>query len=458
MSATALVEQYRARTLSPVEVTRAVLDRIAALNPRYNAFCLIDEERALRDAAASEQRWQSEQPAGLVDGVPATIKDLMLSKGWPTRRGSKTTDPGQSWDEDTPSVARLREHGAVFVGKTTTPEFGWKGVTDSPLTGTTRNPWNPQRTSGGSSGGAAVAAALGMGALHIGSDGGGSIRMPSGFCGTYGLKPTFGVVPAYPPSPMGTLSHHGPMTRTVADAALMLTIITAPDRRDWFAVDSAPCDYRGNLEQGVEGLRFAYSRNLGYAAVDTEVATLVDQAAQVFVARGAEVEEVDPGFADPVEILSVIWSVGCASLVAGLSAEQQEVMDEPILALAERGRGITAVELRQAEQAQEALGRRMRLFHQRYDLLITPQLPLTAFTAGLEFPAGRDMRRWWDWSPFTYPFNLTQQPAAAVPCGFTADGLPVSLQIVGDKFADGLVLRASRAFEARRPFEMPQPR
>ena len=226
LSAIDLIALYRAKKASPVEAAQSVLNRIEALQPTYNAFCVTAPDRTLNDARLSEARWTKQQPAGLVDGVPTTIKDLMLSKGWPTLRGSKTVNPKQDWDQDAPIVARMRDHGAVFVGKTTTPEFGWKGVTDSPLTGTTRNPWDPERTPGGSSGGAAVAAALGMGTLNIGSDGGGSIRMPAGFCGIFGIKPTFAVVPAYPQSTMGILSHHGPMTRTVTDAALMLTVIS----------------------------------------------------------------------------------------------------------------------------------------------------------------------------------------------------------------------------------------
>ena len=215
LSATDLVDEYRARRLSPIDVTGAVLKRIERLNETYNAFCVIDADRALDQARASEDRWSRGEPAGLVDGVPISVKDLILAKGWPTLRGSRTIDPDQEWDEDGPPVARMREHGAIILGKTTTPEFGWKGVTDSPLTGITVNPWNPDLTPGGSSGGAAAAAALGMGALHIATDGGGSIRMPAAFCGLFGHKPTFGMVPAHPHSPSGTLWHQGPIVGDV---------------------------------------------------------------------------------------------------------------------------------------------------------------------------------------------------------------------------------------------------
>src|SRR3954471_17333078 len=278
ISATELLCLYRSRSLSPVEVAQACLDRIAALDPDLNAFALIDGDAALEAARASEERWIKGEPLGLVDGVPATIKDLILTKGWPTLRGSKAISPDQPWEEDAPATARLREQGAILLGKTTTPELGHKGVTDSPLTGITRNPWNPAMTPGGSSGGAAVAAATGMGALHVGTDGGGSIRIPASFTGIFGLKPSFGRVPAYPLSPFGTLAHVGPMTRTVSDAALMLTVISEPDGRDWHALPADRRDYRIGLEAGIAGLRLAYSRRLGYVDfVDPEVATLVDR-------------------------------------------------------------------------------------------------------------------------------------------------------------------------------------
>jgi aspartyl-tRNA(Asn)/glutamyl-tRNA(Gln) amidotransferase subunit A len=471
LSATQLVDLYRTGQVSPVEVACAVLDRIERLdglgngsglggaegkpNNRINAFRLVDADGAMAQARESEARWQRGAPNGLVDGVPTTIKDLIVTKGWPTLRGSRTINPEQAWDEDGPPVARMREHGAVLLGKTNTPEFGWKGVTDSPLTGVTVNPWNAALTPGGSSGGAAAAAALGMGPLHIATDGGGSIRIPAAFCGLFGHKPTFGLVPVHPHSPAGTLWHQGPIVRTVADAALMLTVISQPDRRDWLAVPHHPVDYRATLDQGVAGLRIAYSPDLGYVGVDPEVAALVADAVNLFADMGAEVDQVDPGFSDPLEIMITLWSVALALAVAPLTEEQRALVDPPILEIAARGAGHTAVEYREAERAREALGRHMQHFHERYDLLITPQLPLTAFEAGHEVPPGSGMTRWWEWSPFTYPFNLTQQPAASLPCGFTDDGLPVAVQVVGAKFADATVLRACRAYEAGNPFVMP---
>src|SRR5262252_1649031 len=252
LTAVQLLEKYVRRALSPVEVTKAVLERIEKLNPKLNAFCFINKE-ALKDAAASEKRWMSGQPQGLLDGVPVSIKDLLLTKGWPTLRGSKTVDPKGPWNDDAPAVARLREHGAVLLGKTTTPEFGWKGVTDSPLTGITRNPWNLQKTPGGSSGGAVAAVASGMSPLAVGTDGGGSIRIPCSFTGLFGIKPSFGRVPAWPLSPFGTVAHVGPITRSVADAALMLNVLSLPDARDWHSLPYDARDYRMGLDTGVRG-------------------------------------------------------------------------------------------------------------------------------------------------------------------------------------------------------------
>ncbi len=450
-SATDLLDAYRAKRLSPLEATKAALGRIAAHNPKINAFMIIDDEGALAAAAESEARWSRGEPIGLVDGVPTGIKDLVLTKGWPTLRGSKTVDPRQDWDEDAPAVARLREHGAVFLGKTTTPEFGWKGVTDCALTGITRNPWNTDKTPGGSSGGASAALAAGMGALHIGTDGGGSIRIPSGFAGVFGIKPSYGRVPAYPPSPFGTVAHVGPMARTVADAALMLTVIAGPDARDWLALPYDGRDWRQGLDDGIAGLKVAFSPDLGYAKVDGEVADLVAQAAAAFEALGAHVEQTDPGFEHPGEIFRLHWWAGAASALGGLPPEKMALLEPRLAEIVAAGAEIPLLDYMAAVTARAVLGGQMRQFHERYDLLLTPALAVPAFDVGILGPEGWADSDWVGWTPFTYPFNLTQQPACSVPCGFTADGLPVGLQIVGPMHRDDLVLRAARAYQAAHP-------
>jgi aspartyl-tRNA(Asn)/glutamyl-tRNA(Gln) amidotransferase subunit A len=446
-TATELVAGYARRTVSPVEATKAVLARIAVRDAELNAFCLVDADGAVEQARRSEQRWRAGEPAGPVDGVPTSIKDLFLTRGWPTLRGSRTIDPDQDWAEDAPTVARLREAGAVLVGKTTTPELGWKGVTDGPLTGVTRNPWDPSRTSGGSSGGAAAAVAAGMGPLATGTDGGGSIRIPAGFCGIVGLKPTYGRVPLYPSSPFGTLAHAGPMTRTVDDAALMLDVLSGPDARDWSALPPPTGSFRDHLGDGVGGLRVAFSPALGYVDVDSEVATAVRAAVDVLAGLGARVTEVDPGFADPVRAYHVLWFSGAAKALEHLPPDAAERLDLGLQEVVAEGRTLSALDYLEAMAQRMALGCAMGRFHERFDLLVTPTLPIPAFAAGVEVPPGWPAPRWTSWTPFTYPFNLTQQPAASVPCGRTADGLPIGLQIVGPRHADTGVLAAAKAYQ-----------
>jgi aspartyl-tRNA(Asn)/glutamyl-tRNA(Gln) amidotransferase subunit A len=454
LGAAELVNLYRKKDVSPVEVTRAVLKRIEDLNPKLNAFCFVSQE-AISNAEESEARWLKGEPKGLLDGVPVSIKDLILTKGWPTLRGSKTIDPKGPWNDDAPATARLREHGAVLLGKTTTPEFGWKAVTDSALTGITRNPWNPAKTPGGSSGGAAAAVGAGMGPLALGTDGGGSIRIPCSFTGLFGIKPSFGRVPAWPLSPFGTVAHVGPIARNVTDAALMLNVLSLPDARDWHALPYETRDYRTTLEHGVQDLRIAFSPDLGYAKVDAEVKKLFLQAVSVFTDLGAKVEEKNPGFENPEPIFRAQWFPGAAFLLKDMPREKRRMIDPGLLEIAVQGEKFTALEILEAQQKRGALGAHMNLFHRDYDLLLTPALSITAFDAGKDVADAMLQKRWTDWTPFSYPFNLTQQPAASVPCGLTRAGLPAGLQIVGPRYADARVLRAARAFESARPFALP---
>jgi len=449
-SAHELARLYDAGKLSPVEVTQALLARLEALQPKLNAFCLVDREGAMAAARASERRWRDRKPLSPVDGVPATIKDLMLMRGFPTRRGSHLTENTPD-TEDSPAVARLKEAGAVIIGKTTTPEFGWIAVGDSPLTGITRNPWNLDRTPGGSSAGAAAACAAGIGAFNLGSDGAGSIRIPSCFSGVFGLKPTFGRVPAYPPSPMGLLSHHGPITRTVHDAAAMLDIIGQPDPRDPFWL---PGRFIDDIEGGVKGWKIAYSPDLGYAKMQPEIAASVAAAARKFEELGAHVEQVGKIFDSPREALLTLWGAGAARIVAGIPAEKLKQCDPGFVAVAEAGARISAVDYLGADLERTALGRTMGAFHETYDLLLTPMMPVPALPVGEDLNDPAD-EHWVDWSPFSYPFNMTRQPAASIMCGLTSDGLPIGLQIVGELHADAKVLRAARAFETTQPVRHP---
>ena len=454
MSAADLVHHYRRRDLSPVEVAKTVLRRMELLQTKVNAFVHTDPEATLTEAGASEERWMRGEPAGLVDGVPVTIKDELDVKGWPTRDGSRALLDALAAVEDSPAVARLREQGAVFLGKTATPEFGCRPVTVSSVHGVTRNPYDLRKTPGGSSGGAAAAVALGLGTIALGTDAGGSVRIPASFCNVFGLKPTFGRVASFPPSPFVPLEVIGPLTRTVADAALAFTVITRPDRRDPFALPCEDRDYRAGIDDGVAGLRIAYSPTLGRpgVSIDPEIATVVADAAATFTPLGARVETADPEWpCDPLDAYLAFWKSAFANfLTFALSAGQRALVEPDLLALLDAGRELTLTDYQLALNRRAEIAVAAKAFFNAYDLLLSPVMPIQPFAAERLGPPGI-ARDDWSWCPFTWIFNLTRQPAASVPCGFTADGLPVGLHIAGPLYGDALVLRAARAFERARP-------
>ena len=454
-SATELVALFKAGKASPVEATKAAQARIAKLNPELNAFCVIDDEAALKTATESEARWARGAPAGPIDGVPTTIKDIVLTKGWPTLRGSKTVDPDQPWEDDAPATARLREAGAVLLGKTTTPEYGWKGVTDSPLTGITRNPWNPDMTPGGSSGGAAAAAATGMGALHIGTDGGGSVRIPCALSGLFGIKATYGTVPAWPASPFGTLANIGPMTRTVADGVLMLNVLARPDPRDWYALPDLKRDFSAGLDDDIKGMKIAYAPNPGGVMVEPDIAEHVESAVKLLEELGATVEPADPPIEGADDIFMKHWFAGAAYLARNFDDDQRALMDPGLISSIAVGEKITRAEYVAALDGRQSLGFALHAFMNDYDLLVMPTLPVTAFPVGEVAPKKAGDEQWVDWTPWTYPFNLSRQPAATVPCGVCGNGLPAGLQIIGSLHDEAKVLRTARAFEAARPWALP---
>ncbi|MDZ4872250.1 MAG: Acylamidase [Chroococcidiopsis cubana SAG 39.79] len=452
LSSIELIQHYRNRSLSPVEVARFLLDRIARYNPKINAFRLIDAATTLAMAEASEQRWAKGEPCGLLDGVPISIKDLVATKGWSTLRGSQAIDPNQEWSVDAPVTARLREHGAVFIGKTNTPESGHKVVTQSSLTGITRNPWDLEKTPGGSSGGAAAALASGIGSLAVGTDGAGSIRIPAAFCNVFGLKPTWGRVPVYPVSTFGRMSTIGPMARTVRDAALMYNAITQPDDRDCFALPYDDRNYLDGIVDGVRDLRIAFSPDLGQPCrVDLEVSEIVAKAAQSFELLGARVETVNLNWPfDLMKMFLPIWYASYANFLRLYTPEQIQLMDAGLLAIAIEGHSLSLLDYFAAMNQKGIICTQLQELFDRYDLLITPTMPIPAFDAGQLRP--KDYADDWSWVPFTYLFNLTEQPAASVPCGFTTAGLPIGMQIAGPLYSDALVLRASRSFEQAHPF------
>lgn len=440
LTALQLVAAYTSGELSPVEATAAALSVISAHDGEVNAFCLVDEEAALSAARKSEARWSGNYTKGLLDGVPVAVKDVFRTAGWPTLRGSLLSDAAGPWPDDSPAVGKMRDDGMVLLGKTTTPELAWKGVTDSPRTGITRNPVDitrppagrrRQRRRGQRRDGA-------VGDRHRRR---GSIRIPAAFCGVVGFKPTHGRVPMYPISPFGPLAHAGPITRTVEDAAVLLDIIALPDHRDPTSLAPTLTTYRGEVRRDVVGLGVAYSPTLGYADVDPQIEAAVAAAVRVLADAGLNVTEADPGFADPVDAFEMLWATGAAGSLRGHEADRG-LVDPGLAEMWERGLAASTVDYLAARQVGVDLGLIMGRFHERHNLLITPTTPIPAFAAGHDVPTDSGMRWWAQWTPFTYPFNMTQQPALSIPIGTTSQGLPIGLQIVGPRHSDDLVLAA----------------
>jgi aspartyl-tRNA(Asn)/glutamyl-tRNA(Gln) amidotransferase subunit A len=446
LDATELVRAFAAGELSPVEVLDEVLDRIETVQPRINAFRWVDRDGARVAARAAERRYRVGTPLGPLDGVPTSIKDIVTVEGWSVRHGSLTTDDTPA-DADAPAVAHLRAAGAVLLGMTTTPEFGWKAVTDSPLTGVTRNPWNLERTPGGSSGGAAAAAAAGCGPLHLGTDGGGSIRIPCSFTGLVGIKPTFGRVPAYPLSYFGTVSHVGPMARSVTDAAAMLAVMAAADARDWHQAWAPEIDL-GEIDGDLRGLRIGAWSTPPSGTVSKPVMLGFHRALGVLSDLGAEVAPVDLPQDGLYEVFRTHWFAGAAQRLRAVPADRHEAIDPALREIAAEGAAFGVDRLADAARARATFGAAVEtLFATELDLIVSPTTALTAFAAGAELPADSGLERWLQWAGFSYPINLTQQPALSVPAGFDGEGLPIGLQIVGPKGADAAVLGAGLAFE-----------
>jgi aspartyl-tRNA(Asn)/glutamyl-tRNA(Gln) amidotransferase subunit A len=454
LPATELAALIRARKLSPVELTEALLDRIDRLNPRLNAFGTVTSDVARQGAKIAEAAVMHGEPLGPLCGVPLSIKDVFFTRGIVTSAGSRIFAEFVP-EEDAIAVERLKAAGAVILGKTTTPEFGHKSLAESPLFGATRNPWHQDMTPGGSSAGAGAAVAAGLGPVALGSDGGGSIRIPAAFCGVYGFKPSFGRIPSGPGFPgWETFTVPGPMARTVRDAALMLDVLAGPDDRDRHSLSAAPGSYRAACEESIEGWSVGWSPDLGYARVEPEVARITEEAAAVFETLGCRVETVATGWENPEEIFATMAAAEMYAAWGDRLPEWRDRMDRTLVRYLERGVGVTIGEYLRAVRRRREFWAEVQGFLARFDLLLTPTVPVPPFAGDGFWPreiAGEKVSPL-GWMAFTYPFNLTGQPAAAIPAGFTPDGLPVGLQIVGRRHADRAVLAASAAFEAARPW------
>lgn len=447
-SAEDLLALYRRGQATPLDALQAVTERIARHNPALNAFAVLDP-RALAAAADSTQRWHARRPIGPLDGVPCTIKDLIDVAGLPTRRGSRTTsaDPAA---QDAPVTTSLKLAGAVIIGKTTTTEFGWKSPGDCPLHGITRNPRNPLHTPGGSSSGAAAAAAAGFGPLHVGTDAGGSIRIPAAWSGAVGLKPTFGRVPQWPLGAFAGVACAGPITRTVRDCALMLSALARHDWRDPFSLPDQSDDYIGTVEDGVEDLRVAVLRNPGFdAPVDAPGIAAVEHAAQLLSDAGAELEEVDPGLPDTAHLFTQLWSTALRLVVANTPPPQRSLLDAGLVALSEAPEP-SATDVFQAAALQVQAAHAMARLHQSYDLVLCPCVPgpPPLADAPTTDPVHSLLHHW---APWTFAFNLTRQPALSLPMGLGPDNLPTSVQLAAAQHHDALLLRAARTIERALP-------
>ena len=451
-----LAKLIAGKKVSPVEVTELFLGRIGELDTQLNAYLTVAGDEALDFAREAQRAVMDGRELGPLHGVPISIKDLEMTAGIRTTFGSLVYRDYVP-DGDSGVAGRIRASGAVMMGKTNTPEFGMSGTTDNRLADDCRNPWDTSLTPGGSSGGAGAAVAAGLCPMATGSDAGGSIRIPASFCGVYGIKPTLGRVPRFGgvarPSP-NPVSQPGPMTRTVRDAALMLQALAGPDDNDVITIREEPPDFVSGLDDGVEGLRVAWSPDLGFAVVDGEVAEITAQAASLFEEMGAAVEETDLALDDPFNRLDAIPLANGYAAYGHLYEERQGDLSDLVADRLERGKRVTGSEYAVALRYLEQMRRQLDLLMERYDLLLTPTMATAAFPIGPRpgVIAGREVEPDWGFNPFNQVFNMTQQPAASIPCGFTAGGLPVGLHAVGRLRDEATVLRASAAFERLRPW------
>jgi aspartyl-tRNA(Asn)/glutamyl-tRNA(Gln) amidotransferase subunit A len=459
MPAMELGAAIRSKKVSPVEVVDAVLARIERLNTTLNAYCTVTTATARAAAKEAEAAVMRGDSLGVLHGIPVSIKDLVATQGVRTTHGSKLYEqfiPA----EDAPVVERLKRAGAIILGKTNTPEFGHKAITDNLVFGLSRNPWNLEHTPGGSSGGAAAAVAAGLGPLAVGTDAGGSIRVPSSCCGTFGLKPTLGLVAMAPTfGGLETLSHTGPMTRTVRDAALMLNPMVGADARDLSSLPATGIDYLSGLDQGIRGLRVAWSPDWGYAAVDPEVRQIAEAAAKRFTDLGCHVEEAHPGFTDPAETYQILSTASRAARVADRWPRERDRFDPSLIVQIEAGLRWSAVDFVRAAHVRRTLNDAFVRFFTSYDLLLTPTVtapPPPVKVEAHEVIGGRKVTRL-GWLACTFPLSLVGYPAASIPCGWTREGLPVGLQLAAPRLADALVLRAAAAFENIAPWAHRRP-
>ena len=451
-SAQEIRDRIVGKEVSATEIMAETLSRIESLEPMLNAFVTPTPERAMEAAREADRLLAEGGEPGPLHGVPISVKDLINVGGVRTTFGSRTM-ADNIVREDAPSVERARAAGACVIGKTTTTEFGCKaGGGDSPLSGVTRNAWDPSKTTGGSSAGAATSVAAGVTPFALGTDGGGSIRIPASLCGVFGIKAQYGRVPVFPTSATPTLGHVGPISRTVRDAALLLGVISGFDARDPASVSEPGPDFLAACAAPVDGMRVAWSPALGYARPTSEVLEITEEAVRAIEGLGLSVDLVEEVMDDPVELWNAEFFAGAGTRLKDALRNSRELLDPAVADVLDGTLEATVTDYYEKVFARYGLREQIRRFFEQYDLLLTPTLPVPAFGAGVNVPPELPDRNVVSWVYYTYPFNLTGNPAASVPCGFTTEGLPVGLQLVAGTNREADVLRLSAAFESARPW------
>ena len=442
---TELIEGYKKNFFSPTDVIEDIVKRLKKINTDLNAFVYFDEELVYKQARDSTKRLANSSPRGSLEGIPISIKDLIVTKDMPTTRGSYTKSLPVLSDYDAPVVSKLKNQGAIILGKTASPEFGHKGTTKSRRFGETNNPWNLNLNSGGSSGGSCAAVASGLGPASIGTDGGGSIRIPCSFCRLFGHKPTFGKIPAYPISPFGTIANLGPITRTVMDSAIIMNSIASPDNLDWHSLPSQNIDYSNIRNNNIlKKLKVGYSKFWGMEKffdtnlMDKVVVEKIEETISCLEKSGLAIREYKsiewPH--NPYEIFMVMWQAGAANLARKINKGDFNKIDPTFLNLLEKGNQLSMFDLMDAETKRAENASHMKKVFNDVNLLIGPTLPVLPFNTKIDVPLGFRKNELFSWLPFTYPFNLTKNPACNINVNYSKSGLPIGMQIVGDIYDD----------------------
>ncbi len=450
-----LIDGYKKKLFNSLEVSLSVINQIKSLNKKINAFVHFDEEMVIDQAKLSKDRWERDMIKGILDGIPISVKDLIITQDYPTFRGSFNTSLPNKSEENAPVVSKIINSGAIILGKTATPEFGHKGTTSSKRYGETLNPWNLNTNAGGSSGGSAAAVASGMGPLSIGTDGGGSIRIPCSFCGLFGHKPTFGRIPAYPISPFGTVANIGPISRNVLDGSILMDVIATPDNKDWHSLPFNKKSYNPFPYENISSIRVGFTRLWGMEKyienlkLEDDVEIGIESIFRSLKEKKFNItDEININWPNnPEKTFKVIWYTGAANLARKIKQKDLKDIDENFLEFIERGKKNNIFDIMQAETNRAENGSYITKMFEKYDFIIGPTLPVTAIAKGRNIPKGWDEEDLFSWTPFTYPFNLTKNPSSTINCNFSSIGLPVGLQIVAPIYKDHDCIKFAQLLE-----------